>query len=62
MVTICHNGNELEVASPSLNLKGHLAHGDTIGTCEEIESNSSEGSFSWLDTVIFRDGERSNRS
>ena len=30
-VTICHNGNTMEVAAPAV--PAHLNHGDTLGPC-----------------------------
>lgn len=33
-VTICHNGNTIEVAESAV--QAHLDHGDTLGPCEEI--------------------------
>jgi hypothetical protein len=32
-VTVCHNGNEIEIALESL--PAHLNHGDTLGPCPE---------------------------
>src|SRR4051794_25240976 len=40
--TICHNGNTISVAIAAV--PGHLAHGDTIGTCQSSSSSSSSSS------------------
>jgi len=39
-VEVCHKGQEISVASPALG--AHRAHGDTVGSCDEYESEQAE--------------------
>ena len=55
-LVICHDGNTMAVGSPSSQLTGHLAHGDTIGACEDASEEIETEDFSWLDTYVFDSG------
>ena len=55
-IIICHDGTTMAVGSPSKQLTGHLAHGDTIGACEDDDPGEQVTDFSWLDTYLFDSG------
>ncbi len=40
-VLVCHNGMTLTVAAPAL--EAHLAHGDTLGACEDTDGTDDDG-------------------
>ncbi len=40
-VTLCHNGNTIEVAKSAVD--AHLAHGDTLGACGAADNDDDDG-------------------
>ena len=43
MVLICHKGHTILVNANSMQLAGHLAHGDLIGACLQPGEGTNDG-------------------